>query len=367
MANAPTRDHPLDREQLRERVQQVADATIAEGREVLERIAPEVGRLVDELAALLQGGKRLRPAFLYWGYRAGGAPGDDAVIRLATAMEFFQAAALIHDDVMDKSMIRRNRPTVHVSLARAHKDAGWGGGSQDFGMSGAILAGDLCLGWSDRLVSECGLPPGPLAAARVEYDLMRTQLMGGQYLDVWQAARGWEGDDTATRIAAARRVIRYKSAKYSIEQPLLIGLKAAGMPERTYPGASAYGLALGEAFQLRDDLLGVYGDPDTTGKPAGDDLREGKRTVLIAEALACGDPSVCQLLADTLGSADLTEDQVDQVRAALHDCGAVAAVEARIEALVRTARTELAAIPDLGSDAREMLDILIGLSTDRST
>ncbi len=357
--------NPLDREALRERVQSVVDAEISAQRQVLAALGSDVEPLVETVADLIQGGKRLRAGFLYWGYRASGMPGTDAVVRLATATEFFQAAALLHDDVMDHSDIRRGRPSAHRAFADHHDAHDWEGSSADFGAAGAILAGNLCLGWSDTLVATCGLPHDAIARARTDYDAMRTQLMGGQFLDLLLSARGWAGETTAQRIDQARKVIRFKSAKYSIEQPLLIGMRAAGIPDDVYAGASAYGLALGEAFQLRDDILGVFGDSAQTGKPAGDDLREGKRTVLVAEALELGGEPVRRLMEESLGRSDLDDAGVARLREALQSTGAVDRVEGRIAELSQAAREQLSVIPGLDPLARDVLGDLIDLVTVR--
>lgn len=359
--------HPLDAPRLRERVQDALDADLAHQREVLTELGPQVIRLVDEVAALLSGGKRLRAAFLYWGYRALGGPDTPALIRAASSMELFQAAALLHDDVMDDSDLRRGRPTAHRTFAADHEQRAWAGEPGRFGHAAAILAGNLCLTWCDSTFAASGLPTEEIAAARTEFDDMRTQLMGGQYLDVLDAAQGWEGLGYTERIARSRTVIRYKSGKYSVEQPLLIGARAAGAGPDTLAGLSTYGLALGEAFQIRDDVLGVYGDPETTGKPAGDDLREGKRTVLVAHALGLGDEQDAATLLGLLGRSDLDDAQVATCRAILEQVGAVAATEEMITKAADTARDALAETPGLTDDGRAALTELIAISTARTT
>jgi geranylgeranyl diphosphate synthase type I len=215
--------NPLETSDLRARVQATVDAEISTQSRVLSEIGDDLTPLVTAVDALLQGGKRLRAAFLYWGYRAGGGPDNQAVIRAATAMEFFQAAALLHDDVMDDSDIRRGMPAAHRRLADEHAAAGWSGSSDRFGIAGAILAGNLCLTWSDELFATSGLPPAELTRARPVFDRMRTQLMGGQFLDLLDSVRGWDELTTEQRIARARNVIRYKSAKYTIEDPCSSG------------------------------------------------------------------------------------------------------------------------------------------------
>jgi len=356
----------LDTSDLPARVQAVVDAEIRSQSGVLAEIGEELNPLVSAVGALLQGGKRLRAAFLYWGYRAGGGPDSEAVIRAATSMEFFQAAALLHDDVMDDSDTRRGMPAAHRRLAQEHAAAGWAGSGDRFGIAGAILGGDLCLIWSDELLTTSGWSATELARARPVFDRMRTQLMGGQFLDVLEAARGWDELSTQEQIARARRVIRYKSAKYSIEHPLLIGAAAAGVTTSDHDALSAYGLDLGEAFQLRDDLLGVYGNPAQTGKPAGDDLREGKRTVLVALTLDQADPVTVGLFDKLLGAPGLAESQVTELRDLITASGAPERVEQMILDLTASARAALQTATGLTGEGREALDALIDVSTARS-
>src|ERR671929_13000 len=227
----------------------------------------------------MEGGKRLRPAFVYWGYRgAGGAAGGpqaEAAIRAACSVELLHICALIHDDIMDGSEVRRGRPAMHVGFAGLHRGRAWRGDPAAFGEGAAMLMGDLAFTWADVALAEAGLADDRLAAALRVFNRLRSELMGGQYLDLVEARRGASDED------AVRRVLTYKSGKYTIERPLHLGhALAAGTPDlaREY---SAYGLPLGEAFQLRDDILGVFGEPEVTGKPAGDDLREGKETYLV--------------------------------------------------------------------------------------
>ncbi len=352
---------------LRANVQAGIDDTLARQRRVLAELGPDMDPLVDEIAALLAGGKRLRAAFCYEGYRAAGGTHRDAILRVATAMEMFQAAALLHDDVMDDSATRRGRPTAHRTLSTEHSSSAWAGDADRFGISGAILAGDLCLVWTDELVAGSGLPPEEGARARVVFDRMRTQLMGGQFLDVLTAARGWDALSTQDRVAQARKVVRYKSAKYSIEHPLLIGAHAAGVSQDDAERLSTYGLALGEAFQMRDDVLGVFGDPSETGKPAGDDLREGKRTVLLALVLGELSEADAQTLTDRLGRLDLTADDVTELRALICASGALERHEELIDSLTATARESLHATRDLTDDGVAALDELIDVATARTS
>ncbi len=357
--------NPLDVADLRTRVQMALDAHESRQREVLAPLGNEVAELSDGIFQLLRGGKRLRAAFLYWGYRAAGGADSDAIVRMASSMEMFQAAALIHDDVMDHSDTRRGMPTAHRRLAARHASEGWDGNGEHFGDAGAILAGDLCLVWTDELFVGSGLPTQQLAQGRPDFDAMRTQLMGGQFLDVLDSVRDWGMLNTSERVTQALKVVRYKSANYTVVQPLLIGAAAAGVSKRSRSGLAEYGLALGEAFQLRDDLLGVFGDPKETGKPAGDDLCEGKRTVLIALALdemASSDRVQFQQL---FGSPDLDEDQIGWLRRLCTHSGAVDRVEAMINERVAAARKHLADVA-LEAEAAEVLSALIDVATARA-
>jgi geranylgeranyl diphosphate synthase type I len=347
-------------------VQRCVDDLLAHQSEVLAEVGPDAQELLGAVARLLTGGKRLRAAFLYWGYRAAGQPDSEAIVRVATAMEFFQAAALIHDDVMDDSDTRRGMPAAHRSLAARHEEQAWAGDAGRFGVAGAILAGNLCLNWTEELYATSGLEPEHLARGRAVFDLMRTQLMGGQFLDVVESVRSWDGMTTKERVERAERVIRFKSAKYTVEHPLLIGATAGGATADDLASLSRYGLDLGHAFQLRDDLLGVYGDPGTTGKPAGDDLREGKRTVLIAHALAGTDDAGRALIEQRLGDPTLDATAVEALRRAITASGAVDAVEAEITRLAGSARMALKSTASLDSAARDVLDELIDSATART-
>lgn len=359
--------HPLDREDLRSRVQTRLDTELDRWEVELAEIGPDVIDLIEPVRSLLQGGKRLRAGFAYWGWRAAGQKDHEGAISIATSMEFFQAAALIHDDVMDESDTRRGKPAMHRALSRAHTARGWHGEPDGFGAAGAILAGNLCLGWCDDLFADSGLPPQALTAARPVFERMRGQLMAGQFLDIVTSMRPWDRLDDAERVERARQVLRYKSAKYSIEHPLLIGATAGGAAPEDIEALSRYGLALGEAFQLRDDVLGVFGNPEVTGKPAGDDLREGKRTVLIARALAGADEAATARIGQWLGSPDLAADEVADFQRLLIDTGALAAVEADIAHGAADARAALADASGVPQPASDVLADLIETTTSRST
>ena len=359
--------HPLDLADLRSRVQDRIDTELDRWEVELAEVGPDVADLTGPVRTLLQGGKRLRAGFAYWGWRAAGQDDHEGAISLAAAMEFFQAAALIHDDVMDDSETRRGQPAMHRALSRAHAERLWHGEPDRFGVAGAILAGNLCLGWCDDLFADSGLPPQALEAARPVFERMRGQLMAGQFLDIVTSMRPWHDLDDAERIERSRHVITYKSAKYSIEHPLLIGATAGGASQHDLDALSRYGVALGVAFQLRDDVLGVFGDPDVTGKPAGDDLREGKRTVLIARTLAGADDVSSTQVDQWLGAPDLGTAEVEAFRELIISTGALEGVERDIAEGAAAARSALAEASGVPEPARTVLAELIDLTTARST
>jgi len=338
----------VDVEDVRTQVDAVLARHVAQLRTVLAAASDDADRLADAVAQMLSGGKRLRAAFCYWSWRAhGGRPGTpeaDAVIRVGAALELFQAAALFHDDVMDDSDTRRGFPAAHRAFARLHDEQGLTGDADRFGMSAAILLGDLTLVASEQeFAGALAIQPMERAErARAVFDLMRTEVTVGQYLDVLAQALPW-GDDPAADEVRAREVIRAKAARYSVEHPLVLGAALADADEPCLAACRALGLPLGEAFQLRDDLLGVFGDPATTGKPAGDDLREGKRTVLaaraVARARAAHDDATVTLLRTRLGDRGLSDDDVARVADAIAATGAPDDIEALIEELAGRAFT----------------------------
>jgi geranylgeranyl diphosphate synthase type I len=348
--------HPLDAEDLRSRVDKAVDEMLARQADVLDGVGDDLAPLMDAIADLLRGGKRLRPAFCYWGWRGAGGGDVPEIVSVAASLELFQAAALVHDDVMDGSDTRRGQPSVHRRVAALHRKHRWLGSSEAFGVAGAILAGDLCLSWCDEMYAGSGLPPETLLRGRAVFDRMRTELMCGQYLDMLESAQ------ESTSVERARHVILFKSAKYSVVQPLLLGGTLAGASGELLSAYDRYGRALGEAFQLRDDVLGVFGDPSLTGKPAGDDLREGKRTVLVALTLDRCSPAEAATVRAGLGDPHLGADGVEALRSIMVECGALDAVEGMIAAQAAVAAAALDGVP---SPAREVLEQLVVAATSR--
>ncbi|MGI8334013.1 polyprenyl synthetase family protein [Actinomadura scrupuli] len=326
-------------------------------RPALLSISDDLAPILAALDAFLSGGKRLRPLFCYWGWRSAGGDDRREVVAAAASLELLQASALIHDDVMDASDTRRGQPSVHRRFEAMAGAAGWGA-AESFGTGAAILLGDLCLAWSGEMYDRCGLPADVLQRGRRVYDLMRTEVMSGQYLDMLEQARG-----TGT-VETALRVVEYKSAKYTIERPLHLGAALAGADEPVPAALSAYGLPLGIAFQLRDDVLGVFGDPAETGKPAGDDLREGKRTVLIALALERAGAAQAEVVRRLLGDPALDQAGIADLRSVIVETGALAACEAMIDTYAAQAHAALES-PSIAAGAREALTELAVAATAR--
>lgn len=333
------------------------DELLNERGPAVESIAPDLSVFLEQSRALLRGGKRFRALFCYWGWNAVGsgrdgfdpleqadAPRDlGAVLDVASGLELFHAAALVHDDIMDRSDTRRGSPSAHRQFEQLHAAGGWSGSAQVFGVSGALLLGDLLLGWSDELI-ESGLAQlesrDSARAARAEFNAMRTEVTVGQYLDILEEASWWAFDERE-QLSRAHRVLVYKSAKYSVEAPLTIGASMGGGSLDQLAALRAFGLPLGIAYQLRDDILGVFGDPRVTGKPAGDDLKEGKRTVLIALARTSLPPTSLRLFDELMGDPGLDDGQIRMLQNTLVDSGAVDKVERMIAHNVELARTAL--------------------------
>ena len=341
---------------------------LAEQERVLAAVSPETEPLIAAIRDLSAGGKRLRALLLLWGWRAaGGGAQDPRPVQAGAAIELFQSAALIHDDIIDHSDTRRGRPSVHHRFAATHRERGWSLEARDYGLMGGILAGDLCLSFSEALFAPLCADADPAAEpgrARKIFDLMRTEVMGGQYLDGLSEHLGREEPEAA--LERALRVIRYKAAKYTCEHPLLIGASLAGADEALLTGLSEVGLPLGEAFQLRDDVLGVFGEPAVTGKPAGDDLREGKRTVLVALAHERADAQRSRELEAGLGDPRLTEDGVRRLREILRDTGALARTEELIREREQLARRALDRL-EVDSEVRAGLERLSERALHRSS
>lgn len=360
----------LDQEDLRSRIDAVIEAWLDEKRRGLAVAHAAAGDLITAAHQLLTGGKRMRPALCYWSWRAHGGKnsgaGADAVVTIGAALELFQAAALVHDDVMDDSDTRRGAPAAHRAFEAKHRSENLAGDATGFGVSAAILLGDLLLIGSEELFAR-GLeeiPPRARLAAREVFNALRTDVTLGQYLDVYTQTLPW-GENPDEELARAREVVRQKSARYSVEQPLMLGAALADGDDETIAAMSEFGLPLGEAFQLRDDLLDLYGDPEKLGKPAGADLREGKRTVVVTLALALAEPQVRQRILNQVGRNELTDEEITQLCDDLVECGAVAQVEELITSLTDEAFATLRGL-QLDKEAAPMLTALAHAVVERN-
>ncbi|MFC6324504.1 polyprenyl synthetase family protein [Microbacterium koreense] len=349
-----------------EAVSQRLDTFFSSQRASTSGFGAESALLVDAGADALSGGKRLRGRFCVAGWRAveGAAASVDVLpvdlVTAAAALEVFHAAALVHDDIIDNSDTRRGRPAAHRALEAVHRDRGWAGDPSAFGRSSAILLGDLLVAWSDDLFED-GLratTPERASAARHEYAIMRRDVTIGQFLDVAEES-AFVTEPDERHAARALNVASLKSARYSIQQPLAIGAALAGADAAQHAALAAFGHPVGMAFQLRDDVLGVFGDESQTGKPSGDDLREGKRTVLIAYARERLASPARRVMDELVGDATLDAGQIAALQQTIIDTGALERVETLIGDYVRAAeraldgaRLDNAAVSDLRDLAR---------------
>ena len=392
-------------DQVRDQVGRALTDFLGRQRTLLAAVDVALLPSMDAIADLLSGGKRLRAAFCFWGWRAAGGadclPGSGAdglaggaasgrleaaggapsmagagtaagagIMSAAAALELLHGSALVHDDVIDGSDTRRGQPSVHSRFAAHHAASGWRGSAEAFGTGTAILIGDLLLAWTDELLRASGLPEAALRRGQPVLDVMRAEMIAGQYLDLLGQAAG-----TGT-VASALKVITYKSAKYTVERPLQLGAAlagavtdgmtaTAGTEQMVAAACTAYGIPLGVAFQLRDDVLGVFGDPAQTGKPVGGDLREGKRTVLMAIATSRVNGRQAAVLRRHLGDPGLDEAAAAEIRAVLAETGALAECEQMIGSGVRQALGALADAPFTEAAKAALAELALTL-TDRA-
>ena len=325
-----------DLKEIRNSINQELLNFVAAENKYLNEIGSELAPVATAMERfLLDSGKRLRPLFAYLGFLGTGNKPTIEILRACASLELVHVCALMHDDVMDASDTRRGAPSIHRAFEAMHKDAKLIGSSEQFGISSAILLGDLALVWSAKMLHQSGIDDATLIRALPMYDEMRVELMAGQYLDVYEQALASESVERSLKVA------RYKSGKYTIERPLHFGAALGSGSQNLFKAYSNYGLPLGEAFQLRDDILGIFGDPQETGKPAGDDLREGKRTVLLAKVMELADAGQKAEISSTLGNQNLEIAQVDKVREIFIATGALSQVEELISTLTSSAQSAL--------------------------
>ncbi len=324
------------------------DALLAAEEQRWGEMSADLIRPITEIRRLVMaGGKRLRPAFCHWGFiGAGGDPADQRIVDAGAAFELMHAFALFHDDVMDDADSRRGAPTTHTVFAKEHAEAGWAGESRRFGEGVAILVGDLAFVYADLL-----LETAPPEAWRI-WNELRVELNIGQFLDVAGSVQ------RVRDVVSAERICRYKSGKYTIERPLHLGAAIADPAGHgaLLDGLSGYGLPLGDAFQMRDDVMGAFGDEAVTGKPVGGDLREGKPTPLLARAVANASPAQLAVL-ERVGAPDLGEAEVSSIQQVIVDTGALAELESHITSLTEQAVTSLRQM-DLDPEAVHELELM---------
>ena len=318
--------------------------------------------LLETAQACIAGGKRLRPAFCYWGYvAAAGRPADpDPLLRAAASLDLLHASLLVHDDLLDGSDTRRGAPSAH----RRFEALLPGPRATRFGEAAAILLGDVLFSWSAEMFESAGLSPEAIRDAAPVLATMRSEVLLGQYLDVAAAFGATDRSTRQAQIHTAEKVLEFKSARYSVRRPAELGATLGEAPPGLLAALGTYGSLLGRAFQLRDDILGVFGDPKATGKPAGDDIREGKRTVLVLTALENGDARQHDTLDSLLGTPGLTEEDLTTAREIIEATGARNSCE---ELIARSTTDALTALEgaDMDAEGRSALITLAGLATDR--
>jgi geranylgeranyl diphosphate synthase, type I len=333
------------------------------GHFVTSRCAAELdGAGVEAAAEILvdfvSGGKCLRSTFMYLGWLCGAAPSEEA-LRAAASLELLHAFALLQDDVMDGSAVRRGRPAAHLQFARWHCDRGLSGSAERFGESSAILLGDLCLIWAEQMMLESGVETRRLLRAWRRYGAMRTELAVGQFADLTNDAR------KLPTLEAVLDVARRKSGNYTVRRPLEIGAVMAGCADGTLSQLGCYGTAVGEAFQLRDDILGIFGSPAVTGKPAGGDLLERKATSVVVAAHELADAPTGRELAELMDSDEIDDGALERWKALIVSTGATERIEEMINDRVMIARKALCDM-SIDDTVRSTLADMAAACTDRA-
>lgn len=339
---------PLVLTELQHRIDAALEVALDELLPRLDELHPSMHALTAELRAFTAGGKRIRPALLLLGFQAAGGHALSAVEGPALALELLHTCALLHDDVIDQAPSRRGRPSVHHAFADTHRTQGWRGDGAAYGRAVAILVGDLAFVHADELFLSAEVPDRTLLAGLRRFTQLREEVMAGQALDLHAATAGITDRDLALRVATL------KSGRYSVARPLELGAVLAGAGAELTGQLHAIGDPLGQAFQLADDLLGVFGDPAATGKSTSSDLAEGKRTLLIAEAMARLPAEEAAELDAALGHGPLDADTAVRSRELLDRSGARAATEEAIAVRIEAARGALATL-DVDPTARQAL------------
>jgi geranylgeranyl diphosphate synthase, type I len=312
----------------------------------------------DILVNFVIGGKCLRSTFMYLGWLAG-ARDSDEVLFAAAGLELLHAFALLQDDVMDAASSRRGRPAAHIQFSQWHRHRRLSGPAERFGESAAILLGDLCLIWAEQMLRESGIDYRCLQQAWPRYDAMRTELAVGQFADLASDIRDLPSMDAVLKVA------RRKSGNYTVRRPLEIGAAMSGCSDRTVSGLGRYGETVGEAFQLRDDLLGVFGAESVTGKPSGQDLIERKATSVVIAAHDLADPPTRRQLTELMNTGDLDDNALERWRTLIVTTGAVQMIEDMIDSRVSSALDELDDLR-IGEPVRAGLANMATVCTERT-
>lgn len=352
---------PADLDEVRSRFDRELCDVMARIDERLVGLHSGLRPLSEELRAFVSGGgKRLRPVLLLVGFRAAGGGDITPALGPALGVELLHTSALVHDDLVDDAATRRGRPTAHVAFADRHRDAGWAGGAETFGASAALLLGDLAFVLADELFAEAAavVPPQRFVAALRSFTAMREELTAGQFLDLVAA------HDQQASAAAALAIASYKSGRYSVARPLEIGAILAAGEGPVSRALRAAGVPLGEAFQLRDDILGVFGSEVETGKSARSDLAQGKRTLLVALTIERLRDDQRSRFDSMFGKPDLTAAEADELRDLMSASGGLAATEAKVDQLAAEARTAIDASP-IAPDQRRLLQELAAVLVER--
>lgn len=313
---------------------------------------PECAELVDGIEHLVTGGgKRIRPALVSQAFRTCGGRPVSRALPLAMATELLHTYLLIHDDIMDRSDLRRGRKTCHVLFAERHRSRGRPGDAEHAGRSVAILLGDLAHTWAVELFEEAVAGAGRAEALRRSFSAMCEEVIYGQHMEGSLPFRDEVDEEDVLE------VVRLKSGRYTVERPVELGaLLAEAGPERLET-LRRYGRAVGEAFQLQDDILGTFGDAERAGKPGGTDLVEGKRTLLVHFALEGGTAAQQRELEELLGVADPGDDAVRRARSIIRETGALD----RVRELIGERLDEAARAVGEGIDDEEGRAFFLGL------
>jgi geranylgeranyl diphosphate synthase type I len=351
----------LDLDSIRVEINNALAEFIQGGKDYLGHIGPELDPVSEEIENfLLNSGKRLRPIFAYAGFIATGGKPHLEIIKACASLELIHVCALIHDDVMDNSDTRRGAPSIHKLFESKHLDLNLSGSAAHFGRAAAILMGDLALVWSAQMLHSAGLIKDQLIRVLPFYDEMRVELMAGQYLDIFEQSLASQSIERSLKVA------RFKSGKYTIERPLHFGGALGNASELLISTLSSYGIPLGEAFQLRDDLLSVFGDSSRTGKPSGDDLKEGKRTALIASAMERASASQLTKLKSLIGDPNLSEQEIAILQEIIIETGAQSHIESMITKLAENSLDALT-LDRISRDGKKILSDLVQISTNRKS